>query len=528
MLKEPGIKQERVSLPYFEGVNSTVQQTIARRTELAHMENARAPIIGVLEKRQGQAVIGTAPGGGLFTATGNYGLVFYDDSGSNSQGLIRIASRDALVANIYYLNQTNEWTVVGNDLAINRSLVSCDFTQVDSNLVIVNGTDANIMITGAVGAVTPMVSSATVGSLFNSPKANKVAFYKSRIYLADYYDASGNELKTTILRSSYPLGIISLINGDITAVDANSNWVFPVIDTKYFYTSSGMNVYEIYRGNTKIATITIASMTETSITAPSGNVIFESGYSSFLSSDEIWIYGTFSTNKQYRWISNSSSIGRDVKQYDTFKLVGGSEDAITLLEPIGNILMIANKNTMMSWNDFTLENFDIGVGCCSRNGYVKIKGSLYFMHYSGVYSTSGNIPQLLSRKVERYIKGATKAGLEASAAGFKGLSVFFTIGDVTLYNNDGSLWKVLLNVCLEFNIADQNWYVHTNVLSTQFETYINTSGTERLTTNSTSLAQEEILGPEMITNGAFAGNSTGWSVGAGWAYGSNQMTFTAP
>ena len=422
----------------------------------------------------------------------------------------------------------NQWVLLNNALAQNLSLSVCDFANADGDLIIVNGTDNNRMITSAIfGGTATMVDSSTAGSLYNSPRANKVAFYKSRIYLADYFTDSDEELKTTVLRSSYPMGIISLLNGDVTAA-AGGVWTLPVTDNKYFYTVSGMNVYEIYRGNQKVATVTISSVTEIAITATSANVVFESGFSSFLSADEVWISGTFTGEKQYRWISNSSTIGRDVKQYDTFKLVGGDEDSVTLLEPIGNILMIANKNAMMTWNDYNLENFDLGIGCCSKNGYVKLKGSLYFLHYSGIYSTSGSMPQLLSRKVERYIRGATKTGLEEAAAGFKGLSVFFTIGDVTLYNNDGSTWKTLPQVCLEFNVADQNWYVHTNVTSTQFETYIDTDGTERLSMCSLTIAQDEVLGPQLITNGSFTGNADGWTLGSGWAYGSDKVTFTGP
>ena len=422
----------------------------------------------------------------------------------------------------------NQWIQLNNAKAQGLFLGTFDFANADGDLIIVNGLDANRMITSEIfGGTATMVDSNSVGSLYNSPRAHKVAFYKSRIYLADYYTDTNEELKTTVLRSSYPMGIISLLNGDVAAA-VGGNWTLPITDNKYFYTATGMNVYEVYRGNLKVATLTLSSVTETAIVATTANTVFEAGYSSFLSADEIWINGTFSGEKQYRWIANSTSTGRDVKQYDTFKLVGGDEDSITMLEPIGNILMIGNKNAMMTWNDYTLENFDLGVGCTSKNGYVKLKGSLYFIHYSGVYSTTGGMPQLISRKVERYIRGATKAGLEEAAAGFKGLSVFFTIGDVTLYNNDGSVWKVLPQTCLEFNVADQNWYVHTNVTATQFETYIDSDGTERLSMCSLTVAQDPVLGPQLITNGGFTGDADGWTLGAGWAYNSNNVTFTNP
>jgi hypothetical protein len=525
MAKEAGTQQKRLSIAHFEGINSTVQLTIAKKTELAHAENVRANLIGALDKRQGQSVIGTDFTGDTFFATGNYGLVYFEDGGTLSQGLIRVSSVDGVNANIYYLNQSDAWTYVDNDYALGLSLSNMDFANVDGDLVMVNGVDANRMLTSAISGSTTMVTSAVPGSLYNSPKARKVAFYRSRIYLADYVDSLNNRYKTTVLRSSYPLGIIALIDGDLTAA-VSGNWVIPVTDSKYFYLASGMNSYEVYRGSIKIATITVSSMTETSITASTGNVSFESGYSSFLSSDEIWISGTYTGEKQYRWIANGTTIGRDVKQYDTFKLVGADESGITLLEPVGNILMIANKTNMMTWNDFTLEGFDMGIGCCSPNGYTKLKGSLFFMDYSGMYSTGGKAPELLSRKVERYINGATKAGLEACAMGSKGLSVFATIGDVSLYNNDGSFWKTLPDVCIEYSIADENFYVHTNVVAEKFQRYMSDES-EKLTMTSFSVAKEAIVGAEMVTNGSFVGSSDSWEVGTGWEYEDGRMTYTS-
>jgi hypothetical protein len=60
------------------------------------------------------------------------------------------------------------------------------------------------------------------------------------------------------------------------------------------------------------------------------------------------------------------------------------------------------------------------------------------------------------------------------------MSVFFAIGDSTLYKEDGSVEKVLRDVCLEYSIADQNWYVHTNVPIAEFATFISSDGSEKL------------------------------------------------
>ena len=517
MAKQPqgSNNEQRIVISYWDGINSTVQPSLGKITELSHAENARAPLIGVLEKRQGQAKVGTTVSGTPFTTVANYGLSSLNLTDTTYQGVFRVSAIQTVLptpvgstsssgtytfvvsdsilvsepnffsrkfdntiiidgtssnSSIYSLTAANTWYELTDTSAKNLIGSNCDFVTVDGSLVMVNGKDYNRMISSNGTTVT---DSTEVGSLFNSPRAKKVSYYKSRIYLADYI-SSGIKYGTTILRSSYPVGLIALVNGDHASHASGA--ILEVTDTKYFYTDSGMNSYEVYRGSTLITTLTVTLINETSITVTHS----ETPKPMIDSSDEIWVAGTFSGAKQYRWVNNPSSTGRDVKQYDTFKLSGGEEDEITLFDTIGNILMIGNKETLMSWNDYILQNFDLGIGCTSPNGSVKLLGTLYFIHYSGVYSTTGTAPVLVSRKVERYIRGVTKAGLESAAAGFKGNSIYFSIGDVTLYNPDGSLWKVMSDVCLEYNVLDQKWYVHTNVPSEMFLNFINASGTEQL------------------------------------------------
>lgn len=469
-MKEAGQLEERFAVTYFDGVNSTVQPSLAKRTELSHIENARSPQIGVLEKREGQVAKGLNASDTKFIATVNYGLFYFDDTNANSQKVYRITEVGG-VRSIYYLHTNGQWTIMGDSDATTLSAANFDDVVVDGKIVLVNGAAANRMINADGSTV---ITSANAGDLFNSPDAKRVAFYKNRIHLADF-TRSSVRYPTTILRSSYPLGIIALADGDHPSGVTNIS----ITDSKYFYDDSGMNSYEIYRGGTLITTITVTAVNETSIDVSATGA-------AILSSDEFWIAGTFTGAKQYRWVNNPTSTGRDVKQYDTFKLTGGDESPVTLFETIGNVLMIGNRRTLATWDDYTLQNIDLGIGCASPRGYVKMLGTLYFLDYGGIYGTTGGLPTLLSRKIERYIKGATKAGLEAAAAGTKGLSVFFTIGDVTLYNEDGSTDKVLNDVCIEYNAGDQNWYVHTNVTNSQFINFINTAGAEQLWGTSTS------------------------------------------
>jgi hypothetical protein len=520
-MREPGAKSERYPISYFAGVNSTVQHGLAKPQEPEYIENARAPMIGVLEKRAGQTAIDKS-----FFSDGNYGLIRFLNDDPTSQGIYRISSPfnssastsissspstslsvsasisespstspsrstspssspstslststspsaspssgSTGTANIYKLDSNDHWTILADADA--QDLVASQFssTIVNGSLVLVNKYGSNRLI--APDGVT-VTTSATAGSLYNSPSSAKTKFYKNRIYMANFLRL-GIDYKTTIIRSSIALGIVSLVNGDVVGTAT-----IPVTSTKYLYSASGMNSYDIYRGGTLITTITVSTVNETSVIA--------SAPVTLLSSDEVWIAGTYNGEKQYRWVNNTSAIGIDAKQYDTFKLTGADEDGITMLETIGNILMIANRNTMMSWNDYNLENFDLAIGCASPNGYTKLLGSLYFIHSSGIYSTTGSVPTLISRKVEKFIRGATKAGIENAAAGYKGTSVFFCIGDVTLYNYDGSTWKTMPDVCIEFNAVNQDFYIHTNVPVSEMATFIDAQGNERLLSTQT-------------------------------------------
>jgi len=94
-----------------------------------------------------------------------------------------------------------------------------------------------------------------------------------------------------------------------------------------------------------------------------------------------------------------------------------------------------------------------------------------------------------------------------------------------MYNNDGSLWKVLPNVCFEFSTADQNWYIHTNVSASQFKNFIGSDGQERLAACSLTVSSNASLGSELIRNGTFDGNADEWTLDGGWSYGDNNVTF---
>lgn len=89
-MQEAGTKAQRIDIRYFDGVNGTVGHTLAKNVELAHSGNARSPVIGVIEKREGQTKVGTDTSGGDFVAQHNYGL-FEFESTFDGLGVYRVS-----------------------------------------------------------------------------------------------------------------------------------------------------------------------------------------------------------------------------------------------------------------------------------------------------------------------------------------------------------------------------------------------------------------------------------------------------
>lgn len=456
------------NIAYFDGVNSLVASNLAKKEEIMHGENARSPMIGTIEKREGMDVIGTAAASAPFIATANLGLFYF--SNAYNKGLYRISTVGG-VNSIYYLANTDVWTALtglGTAFTPNDIVSTC---VAENDLYVVNQGFTSRYIKGTDGT-TVVDSTTATGNLYNCPKANLINYYKGKLYAADYV-YTNVIYNNTVLMSSTQLGIISLVNDDV----AIGQTIIPVTNIKYFIVGETV---EFRRGNSAtslITTGTIASIEETTITL---NAITTEAIQA---SDEIWVSGTFTGKKVFRWVYNPSSMGANVKDYDTFKISSTTDndsERINVMTNVGNVMLMATSNNIAIWNNYVLQNLDFGIGCCSRKGHVKVGGLLYFLHYTGVYSTEGGAPNYISSKVERYMSGATKANLDIAVAGKKGRNIFFCIGDVTLRNPDGSVEKIMKDVCLEYSITQTNWYVHTNWKLKRTVTYISSGDPDRL------------------------------------------------
>lgn len=485
-MAQPSSVLKRLEFSYWEGVNALVGSNLAKKNEFVHAENSRSVTIGLADKRGGTTLVGSG-----ITATANYGLFYFTSTLASSKYLYRISTVSG-VTSMYHLSSGDVWTPLVGE-GTNLTTGYFQGAVADGKLFLVNYNDQNRYID--TDGSTVVDSTSASGNLYNSPNANCIAFYKNQLYLADYLVGS-TRFKTSILRSSLPLGIVALVSGD----PESPYTTVALTDMKYVSTASGANTYDIYRGNSQVGTFTVTTINTENVV---GTIVFSGSYTTILSADEFWISGTYNATKKFRWVANASGTGSPVKEYDTMRLSGGDEGAITMLAPIGNVLMISNNSNLAIWNNSVLQSFDLGIGNVSRRGFVKTLGGLYFLHYNGIYVTDGTTPKLISQKVERYIQGATQAGKEACVAGTKGRSVFFHIGTVTLTRADGSAEKTMTNVVLEYNVTQEDWFVHTGITALCFQTFIDSESTDKLVyaSSDTSYTVLEFLSSADSDNG---------------------------
>ena len=412
------------------------------------MENARSTVVGLLEKRKGYALFGTD----LF-ATQNFGLFDFTNA---AHTLLRV-SKVGTTISVYHYNGAS-W-VQNTGPATGLSAAECDFANAYERCFIVNGTDNNFYLES--GATTAVDSTTSTGMLYNAPTARLINYFRDQLYLGDYLRIDGTRERTGICFSSVPLGIVSLVSGDQTQPITTLN----VTDTKYIKVGAANDSLDVYRGGTLIGTITVTGKTQNSLTISSFGT-------NLLSSDELWIAGTRSGAKVIRWDNRATGIG--ISQYDSFK--NTSEEDLVLLANVNNTMMIFTENSISLYNGTYLKPLDLEIGCISKNSFVKILGQGFFLHTTGLYATTGGVPRLLSAKIQDIFTNANISSLRKATAATDGFSYFVYIGPVTFYDQEGRPKKTLNDVVIEYNIRQNNFFVHTDIPISHFASFVSDSG----------------------------------------------------
>ena len=107
MANEAGKNERRLNITFFDGINAIVDKSLAKAQELLHMENARSAVIGTIEKRAGQVVIGTNKYGGRFKARENYDLAFISTGKNAINGLYRLSGSKDLCNGSFFRRHGN-------------------------------------------------------------------------------------------------------------------------------------------------------------------------------------------------------------------------------------------------------------------------------------------------------------------------------------------------------------------------------------------------------------------------------------
>ena len=542
MAKTKSENLNRLEIHHIEGINCLIAENLAKKEELRFAQNARAKTIGTVEKRAGYSRTGNA-----LATTANYGIFFFENDVATVAGIYRISTVSG-DTKIYYLNGSDLWTALaGSYNALNFSNAIAEYCSflvngTDNNMYI-KGTDGTTIVdsTATTGHLynSPkakkinyykerlyladytndggtrykngiMMSSPTLGilSLVDGDydeidcgvddwikvtdtkylrSSDSVDVYRGGIKIAEIEikDKSESSFQIESITFSESSTSPSASSSPSTSPSASLS---PSASASFSPSSSiSPSASNSFSPSASISPSASTSVSPSSSLSPSASVspsAADGSYSSLESSDEIWVKGTYAGDRLFRWVDYPDE-GIDVKQYDTFKVTGGQNDRIKMLTNIGDVMLISNSYNIAIWNGSALKNLDNGIGCVGDRGYTKAFDTLFFLGYKGIYQTISGMPELISSKVQPYIEGATKDGLEAGAMGVKGTSIFCSIGDVTLYNDDGSEDQVLSDVVLEKNLKTQNWYVHTGITATQFITYIEATDADRLLYSST-------------------------------------------
>lgn len=445
---------KRFEINIWEGLNTVVGDNLAKRGEASFLENVRSKKVGWLEKRDGSSLIGDD-----ISATNNFGLYNFSIDSNN---LIRI-SKVSNTTSIYKLNEgNNTWTQLPGK-GTGLSEFEADFTTALGKCFIVNGIDNNRYIES--DTVTVKDSDEVGSMIYNSPKARLINYYRDRLFVGDYERGDGTKERTGIAFSSTPLGIVSLVNGDHDAPITT----LEVTDTKYIKVGSDNDTLDVYRGGALIGTITVTARTENTLTISSFGTDLKSN-------DELWVANTKNGEKVFRWDNQAAGIA--VREYDTFK--NSSEEDLVLLTNVGNNEMIFTKNSITAFNGAAVRPLDLNIGCVSKKTFVKILGQGLFLHYTGIYSTSGDVPRLLSAKIQQVFDNADPKTMNNACAAADNFSYFVHIGNVTFENPDGSTKKILNNVVVEYNLRQNNFYIHTDVPMSHFVSFTKDDSTRIL------------------------------------------------
>jgi hypothetical protein len=293
------------------------------------------------------------------------------------------------------------------------------------------------------------------------PWGKLAAYYKGRLYTGNILTYTGQRYKNLVMMSSEKVGIVSYVDGDYLA--SASPVTIKVTEGKYIVPGDSL---EVWRDGAQITSFQVTSKTPYSITIASLAVDLKS-------SDALWVPSTYYGRQSFKW--STLTRGITPANPDSFPAGDDSSAEITMMDVVGNSLLVGTTNSLTSWNGTAPTTLSAEVGSISTSrGWTKLGGYLYFASSLGIYRTGGGNPEILTNPIKDYWLSAT--GLGTAVMWNWQNSVFCYIGQITVPGDDGTSEKTITNAIVEYDIIQENCYIHSYPTAITHAEEISTNG----------------------------------------------------
>jgi len=127
---------------------------------------------------------------------------------------------------------------------------------------------------------------------------------------------------------------------------------------------------------------------------------------------------------------------------------------ITGMGVVANLLIVFKNGAMYRWNNSSIEaDVVTPVGCSSHDSIATGAGMLFFFNATGIWMTTGEMPQLISRAVQKFID-AIDPSFYGDVSGFCDNEHYYcSVGNCTV---DG---RVFSNIVLRYTISTKEFAV---------------------------------------------------------------------
>lgn len=130
-------------------------------------------------------------------------------------------------------------------------------------------------------------------------------------------------------------------------------------------------------------------------------------------------------------------------------------EQITALGEVSGVLLVFKEQSMFRWNNQSTEaDTLVSVGCSSQESVTNCgQGVLSFFNQKGIWLTSGDYPQLISRKVQEWIDGMNPSYYtEVSSIGDEEY-LYVSIGDCTVQD------RTFTNVVIRYSMNTREFSI---------------------------------------------------------------------